>query len=565
MSKINPKKAFASEIFDGFGGIGSKQTFGKAGLLSMRNFRILPDDSIQKRCGWSAECTFNDPIRGYWHGELGGHTLCFVATGHTIYRIDATQQIDAGDLSAEEGRVRFFTYGGYLYVLDGADIQCFNPQTYRFVSASGYVPLVGRNWNPTSFGVVNEPLNLLNKRMRIHYRNTSGATEFSLPLFVSSIDRVRLDTQLTNDFTLKPTKDAFTIGRPAESVEICCTIMIETDENIRLREVTRALSHRSEVGEQLLLYGAAGSNLLFSAVAVDENMIGASRSNYPDSDPLYVTSNSMIPLGDAEHPITSVCPHRERYLAFHKDGAYSVSVANGGGTVEAYPLLRGMGCRAIDAIVHLDGDPVVINSSGVFVLRAPASDDDAFRIECLSEQIPALSDDSFADLAITAEDPVHGELWFATPQSDVYVYHTARRQWYTFSGIKPEFFLRKDDRMGFAVARTVALFDEELTTDNGSRIVANLQTGYLAFGYPELHKRSLRLSICADPGSRATVDVSSEQASVRFTLDAPSNAQTPVVLDRRIAFGRFRLLRVTLNDTLGTKSRYYRLALFANV
>ena len=283
------------------------------------------------------------------------------------------------------------------------------------------------------------------------------------------------------------------------------------------------------------------------------------------SDPLYFSHLSVLPLGDAEHPITSICRHRGRFLAFHKDGAYSVSVSKNGSTTEAYPLLKGMGCRATDAIVHLNGDPVVINASGVFALHAPTSDDDDFRFECLSASLPELCAEGFAEHAITAEDHVHGELWFATPDSTIYVFNIARRQWYTFQGIEPSLFLRNGDRIGFGKGRGLCFFDESLTTDDGAHIIAYFQTEFLAFGYPEVKKRALRFSLCADPSARATVDVSSENADLRFTLDSKKSVGFPTVFDRRLSIGRFNMLRITLNDSLGIKSRYYRLALFANV
>jgi len=565
MSKINPKKAFASEIFDGFGGIEADQPFGKSGMLSMRNFRILSDGSIQKRCGWRMEAEFDAPVRGYWSGTLDGNALCFAAAGSHIYQLkDGGKQSVCAIKSATE-KVRFFTYRGFLYALDGNDILRYDPKNQTFISASGYVPLFGTKWHPVTMGFMNEPINLLNNRIRLHYDNSIGATEFLLPFYVSSVDQVRLGTKLTTDYELGATKDRFTVNEVASSVEVSCTVYLDSENANILRASPCASAHRDGTSERLLLYGSTNSNLLFCANEVDPHEFLFSKSVYPDSDPLYFPDTSALLLGDEEHPITSVCRHRERFLAFHKDGAYSISISESGKNAEAYPLLQGMGCRAVDAIMHLDGDPVVINSSGVFVLRASASDDDDFRCECLSESVPALRVEDFADRVITAEDLTHGELWFAAPESVIYVFNKMNRQWYSFQGINPSVLLPDGDRVGFGAGQILGFFDETVHTDNGEYIIANFQTGYLPFGHPELLKRTLRISLCADPSARATVEISTEHKSTRFTLDATTSSQFPAVFDHRLSIGRFRLLRVSLNDSLGINSRYYRLALFANV
>lgn len=564
MSKINPKKAYASEIFDGFNGIGADQTPRGRGMLSMRNFRILPDGSIQKRCGWRTLASLLSPMRGCWFGELNNQSLGFAVANSSIYRLNEIQKTKIGELSTYDGTVRFFTYGGILYLLDGDGILRYDANDDRFVTASGYVPLFGVDWHPLTLGAMNEPLNLLNDRVRLHYKNQIGATNFLLPFYVSSIDQVRLDGKVTNDFTISEEGNSFSVTKAATSVEVACTIQLYSETKQTLISSPCAFAYNDGIREQLLIYGSRSANLLFCATDVNENMIGASKAIYPDSDPLYFNSRGTLPLGDSAHPITSVCRHHDRFLAFHKDGAYSLSVTEGG-TAEAYPLLGGMGCRATDAILQLDGDPVVINSGGVFALHTPLSDRDDFTYEALSEALPELRSDSFTDLALTVADPAHGELWFAAPSSDIYVFNTTRRQWYVFRNVDPFFFFRYGDRVGFASNDVLGVFEDGLTADNGSPIVANIQTGYLSFGNPEVLKRTLRLSVCADAGCRATVDVSSEKKSLRFVLDGSSQRSFPVVFDQRLSIGRFRMLRLTINDSLGINSRYYRLALFANV
>ena len=75
MSKIKPDRACAKEIFSSFGGICAKGETSSAGASEMRNFRILPDGSIEKRCGWETVHALPDRVRGVWQGTVNGLRL----------------------------------------------------------------------------------------------------------------------------------------------------------------------------------------------------------------------------------------------------------------------------------------------------------------------------------------------------------------------------------------------------------------------------------------------------------------------------------------------------------
>ena len=569
MSKINPKHAYASEIFDGFGGIGSERLLGTKAMRSIRNFRILSDGSLKKRCGWHAPMIFDAPLRGYWYGALAGKSLCLAVAGSYLFRVVGNDEtVGIGSLETQSGRVRFFAYGESLYLLDGNHLLRYDHESDTLVSASGYVPLYGRNWHPTELGEVNEPLNLLNNRIRLHYFNTAAATSFSLPFFVTSIDEVRLDGKKSTAYTLNATMDGFTVGSAAASVEVCCTIALESETRAQLISSPCALSDRVGSREHLMIYGSRAANRFFCAAEVTNNMYLASKVAYPDSDRLYFKQSGILLLGDGSHPITSVCRHEDRYLAFHKDGAYSVCFSEDSDAVSAYSLLYGMGCTATDAIRKLNGDPVIVNSAGIFLLHAPASERDAFTFTKLSDAISEHLSPQFAAKAITVEDRVHGELWFCDPTASgapIYVLQTATRQWYIFDGVEPTFFFEHGERIGFGRELYLCLFDEANTADSNGPIVASFQTGYLPFSHPEALKRALRVSLCADAKSRATLRVESAHRAKSFSVSTDREQLLPAVFDHRIAIGRFALLSVTLTDTYGVGSRYYRLALFANL
>ncbi len=569
MSKINPKKAYASEIFDGFGGIGSEGLLGTKAMRSIRNFRILPDGSLKKRYGWHAPMIFDAPLRGHWYGELAGRSLRLAVAGKYLFRLVGNDEtVGVGALETQSGRVRFFAYGDALYLLDGSNLLRYDHESDSLAPACGYVPLYGRNWHPTELGDVHEPLNLLNNRIRLHYFNTAAATSFTLPFYTASIDEVRLNGKKTTDYTLNATMDSFTVGSVASSVEISCTIALPTETRTQLITSPCAFSDRMGNREHLMIYGSRAANRFFCAANVTNDMYAASRVAYPDSDRLYFKQSGILLLGDHTHPITSVCRHEDRYLAFHKDGAYSVCFSEESDAVSAYSLLYGMGCSATDAILRLNGDPVILNSAGIFLLHAPASERDAFTVTNLSDAISERLPAGFASNAITVEDRVHGELWFCDPTADgapIFVLQAATRQWCIFDGVEPTFFFRYGEQVGFGRELYLCLFDKANVSDSSGPIVASFQTGYLPFSYPEAVKRSLRISLTADAESRATLRVDGAHRTKAFSVSAEREHLLPAVFDRRLSIGRFRLLSLTLTDTYGIGSRYYRLALFANL
>lgn len=571
MSKIKPKRAYAKEILDGFGGIGSDTPLGGNNASNMRNFRILPDGSLQKRNGWKLLLRFSYTVRGYWQGDLNGVAKSFAVSGSGIYRLENGSSVMIGNLPGSSGRVRFFKYREHLYLLDGASLLVYRESSGVFADPVGYAPLYGRNWHPSDRGTVNEPFNLLSNHLRVHYLNSTGSTVFSLPYYADSIDQVRVDGVLTDDYELLSPSNKFSIGEASVggSVEVAFTVSMLSETRNRLLQCTRAYHEHQEDHEKLALYGSPNGNLLFSAAQVDDNMINASKAIYSDSDPLYFTNDTLLTLGDAEHPITSLYRNHGRVLAFHKAGAYSLSFATDGDTVESYPLLYGMGCTAIDAALYLDGDPVIVNTGGIFRLHSTSGDPDEFTVTCLSEKIAELKTESFAQNALVCEDTAHGELWFCDPtqtmEEKVWVYQPLQKTWVVFDNIFPSFFFHDATDVGFAYKNTLCLFSESLTADNGQPFTAYYQTAHLGFSYPEEVKRALRLTLCASGGGN-TIEIVAKTETRSKTISRQSNvSEAPELFDCRVPLGRFRFLQVTVRDTGSARSRIYRLALFANL
>ncbi len=570
MAKIKPERAYAKEIFDGFSGIGANMAVGGKQASDIRNFRILSDGSLQKRCGWENLRSFSALVRAYWEGSVNQVNYTFAVAGNQIYRLTGNSSTKVGTLSDSLGRLRFFAFGDTLFLLTGRSILSYSPASNSFVEADGYVPLIGYNWHPTDLGEIHEPMNLLSKRVRVHYFNTIGTDTFHLPFYAQNVDRVRVNGTLTTNYSLDSTMMYLTVpsAASASSVEVAFTLKTADDLRARIITCKNPFLAQREDSTILALYGSTNQNLLFCASPVSEQMLNAARAVYSTADALYFPQSGLLTLGDTAHPLTSLYYHMGRILAFHSEGAFSVYFAKDGNGVEFYPILKGMGCNAIDAQLYLDGDPIVINAGGIFRLHATVSEPDTFEISCISDMMPHLSGENFANNAVVFENPMQRELWFSSsPISSgrVWVYQIEQKQWVSFDNIAPSFFFFGACSIGFATGAYLRVFDEVLDTDNDLPIVARYTTSYLPFSYPENAKRALRLTVCSH-GTRNALEITvrTENKTRMFSLSQNASS-APVLYDTRVPLGRFKLAQVELCDRNVSRTRIFRLALFANL
>lgn len=568
MAKIKPRQAYAKEVLSGFPGISCTTGAFSKSAADLRNFRVLPDGSLEKRCGWRVLHSLPDVIRGFWQGTLHGKEFTFAVAESEVFRLGSDTRVSVGSVSDAATGIRFFAYRERLYLLDGTSVQVYDPESDSLEGAQGYVPLYGQNWHPSAMGAVHEDLNLLSDRLRIHYFNATASTTFQLPFYVSTTDSVRVDGMRTTDYTVSGKLLQIPSASGASSIEVALTVSIPDTLRTQLAQTTLAYHAFCKSREQLLLYGAPKGNLLFCATQVSEDMLFASRAEYSDSDALYFTRNAVQTLGDEDHPLTTLFSNHDRILVFHREGAYSLALAENGNPIGFYPLLHGVGCTAPNTALYQNGDPIVINAGGIFRLHSAAADRDEFQITAISPSIPALQTPSFLQGALVCDDPTHGELWFCDPEDEdgaVWIYQVAQGYWTVFDNINPSLFFHSSAEVGFASQGRICLFDESLGTDNGTPFLASYRSAYLDLETPEARKRALRITLCAaTDGSDVALTVSSEVRSKSFSLRGRIQ-NAPVFYDLRAALGRFRFLQVQLHDSGQTRSRFYRLALFANL
>ncbi len=561
MSKIKPERAHSKQVFTTFEGVEA------GGADEMRNFRILADGSIEKRCGWRVSHSTEETLRGVWKGVIGGMEQLFAVGGTHIHRLTENTQDPICTLTTSTGRAHFFEYRDRLYLADGARIYVYRPDRNDFAEAMGYAPLYGSNWHPINFGDVYESPNLFCNRLRINYANTTATQVFRLPYYAASVDSVRIDGVRDTAFLLSAAGDSVTVSRVGSDVEIAFTVLWEREQLAHLKKA--ALSHVGKSKEREFLLLSSGEDCgaaVYCSAPVDENALAEARVAYYDTDPLYFRSDGVLSVGDAWHPVTAYHPDNGRVLAFWANGAASISVSSEGTGVECYTLPLTMGNRAKGLTLSLENDPVILNDAGLFRLQSSVGEPDHFYPDLLCPATDLPFPTSSFDKVIGIVDPVHGELWLRNPSitnSTVWVYACKLKQRYCFDNVIASFFYCFDGLCGFASGSNLCVFEEALTTDNGRAFQAVYRSAFLCFSSPESVKRSLRVTLCGF-GAEARLELESEKKSRIFTVVSPSQ-DAPICLDKRARFGRFRHLRFCLRDFGTERSRWSRLSLYSNL
>lgn len=570
MSKINPKHAYTKEIIDRFEGVGEALAAEKAQTSSIVNFRILKDGSLEKRNGWKPYLKLDqEKICGVWQGNLDGDPLFIIVTQEAIYRVeDGVASVTALMPYSLSGQVSLFSYRKHLYLIDGTSIRVWRKNLGRFEEALGYVPLLGVGWHPRTMGANHEPLNLLVNRARIHYTNSTEETVYQLPLMASQIESVMVDGVVIKDYIFNNPSSQIIINTPGVSVEIAFRFNGSTNHKTLLSHSTLFFTDFFGELEKLLLSGSEKGQLVYSAREVTDAMLSSCFTAYPSADPLYISESDVLIVGDLYHPVTAFFRDGDRALATTSLGLHAISLSSLDDAVEAHPLSSGVGCLTRGQSILANGDPIVLNRDGVFRLHAPSNDPDQFVATHISGMIPEFLEDGYAENAILSVDPFYHEIWIRNRNDDqgiVWVYGLSTNQWYSFDGVLADCFCRIDGKLGFFHSDQICVFEKELTTDNGLPFISYYETAYLSFSEPELPKRGLRFSVKAHHnGNQMSLWLESESRTRIFPLIATKRS-APTLFDHRAALGRFHFLRVTLRDRGYSRSRIYRLALYANL
>lgn len=578
MPIMDPKKATERHRVSEFGGIRTNARLSPLGASDMRNFRILSDGSLEKRCGTRLRFYLTGSVRGAWEGTVEGKSYFFVVAGASVYRL--TEDDPVGEpipiyyLPTDSGRVSFLFYADRLYLDDGIALCRFIPGLESFTVADGYTPLYGKNWSPGGMGAIYEPRNLIQNRIRLHYVNTLGETEFRLPYSAKRIERLKINGRTVTNFSFVEGSTTFHISNDLAmqygNVEVAVALDPLFDRRTAILNGALATVYSDPYREAVIFGGGTAGYRLYYTTPVSEEQLNASASFYSNSDPLYVCEGSEFSVGSAQHPITALLQSGRQLLIFNDRTMWALRYPKSDSNAPEILLLRsGIGCSSRFGALLCDSDVVTVQENGITRIDFDPNDPDVCETESLSIPISNKLSQEMLKRAILLWQRSVGELWVRDPDDSlgtVWIYSKAHKSWYAYAGLNASCLFEGFGTVGFGTPMgRFYLMDESYDTDAGEPIDAWYESLYLEPDWPEAPRRIGRACLCADlGGSELDLTVESEHETQSFTLSGNTRNGAPSLFDCRLYLGRFRLLRYKLSAVGTSRCRIHYLSLLAN-
>lgn len=568
MARIKSKRSALQTLSCEFGGMGKHTPLSAKGADDMCNFRILPNGVLKVRHGYTRIKNFpsDKKIRGVWEGVLDDISLFFSVVGDTVYHLvgEEMNEIALGTITDGEDPVHFCVYENSLYLLDGVKIWIYSPTSSKFTEVEPYVPLYGFQWHPEAYGEINEEINLISPRLRVHYYNSTDTNVFRLPFFAESLDAVYINGRKTTDYVFS--KGSLQVIFPSSPITVEIGFTLARDEELRATVLAAQMSYiYAHNGEnKLFLWGRDGR--LFCSRKVTSPMMSSCHVFYPKASSLYFCMDDVFFLGDSLHPITTICPLYETLLVFTSDRIWNLCFDKDG-ILQATLARHDMGCSSPHGAIPYESGALVAINGGIFHLTASSARTEDLFFERVSTGIDEKFPVGFTDRVHLVRNFFEGEILMRDPTDtagNVWVWNTENKEWYRFKGIDATFFLKGFGKLGFVSGSDIFFFDRNESTDNGAPIDAYYKSTYLDLGTPDSVKRAMRALLYASPSkSSCQMQFETEQGQISYRLATPSRAKTPQLHDMRMNTHRYRFLRFTLSTAASHPTEFYRLDIYS--
>lgn len=589
MPKINLKNSFAAEKIGDFGGIcrgiptlGSEKPLGAKNASECLNFRILPSGGLEKRCGFGPLMTLPAEPRAFLGAFLDGDYLIYALIGENVYAADPEKQTHTviGSIGSSDGRAEIFFFDGILYILDGECLYRYDGED--FVTFHGYVPLYGKNLDGSRGFDVNEPVNLLSDRIRVHYRVGTATMNFHVGVKCKSILSVKRNK--IYDITSSATLDADGLGFRVSSGsgngdEYEAVLLLDgTDERRKdLLSCIHATVYGGENDGRLILFGGRKSSNVYVSSEVSRASYLESLASDALATDIYFPETGVVSVSHGRYPVTAVCRHFDRLLIFTAGETWTADFSASSAVPRIIPVNSSVGCLSERGAVLGGASPYSVSSDGIY--KWTSRDDE--RNECnalpVSGPIAELLDSDFFSRAVTFYLRSRDEVWFADPESetqDVFVYSQATGKWFRFDGIPVDLFFPYKNEAAMLYGKYIFAFSEELFTDIGAggAVEDNIEAVYESnaedFGKPESLKRLKRLLIKADCGGEPfEFDAEGDMGGKKtVTLGARSDAGAERYIthvDARSNIGRFGEMTYRIRSCGKARTRIDLIALSA--
>jgi len=513
-------------LIDRFGGVDTETSDSDYSVRAqtMKNFRLLPDGTLAKRCGYEKYSTLPADIRGMWYGAVGGVTALWCAAGNGFYKcIAGAPPILTGTLATSSGEVGIFFFKGRLYILDGGenvtggDYYSFDGMTFGAVT--GYIPLIYNATGSTAYGTAYEDFNILTNTVRKHTECTSFNDQYQCNYTIGSVISVVLHTGRGIDApssVIDPSR--YTIsgqfvvfdGNPTlptgYSVTITYTII-----KPELADMKKLLTSCRGFAQ----YGVNDNSHSFLFCGSDKNLVFPSEcENGTDYSAEYFPLTSPFRVGSENMAVTAAIRQYDKLMIFTEGETWSAlqieSVNTGGATRHTYSLemlndmygacIRG-GVRQYENVFYS------LMPSGVYSWDTTDIEGER-KAHRISDKIAGSLGADFLTDGITHCSQKLGEFWIAYG-GGIWIYDIAHKQWYYFDDIPADAFITADGGAeAFAHGNIIYIFSDTLFTDDGSLYSAVYKSNPFDLGISYRKKTLHGISLTVDTPQNGSISLS---------------------------------------------------------
>lgn len=447
------------------------------GSFELENIRLLDDGSAILRDGFAYRCTLPADVRAVLEGSGETSGCVYIVAGSSLYIADtADGSVEKlSDIPSSGGKCAMFRYGGKLHLLDGGELWQLDDNT--LTAAAGYIPLYGRNWHPHSRGNVNEELNLLTRKIRIHYKINELTHSFEPGFKLSSVDYFEVNgVKITGEATPRWYLESsglsiMTTGVGAEdSVVICATVAEDVIDRSSLTACTAATVVGDGGAARICCYDGTNGERFFISRPVPASDIDEARRADPASGELYFPVDGRITVGDGGAAVRAILPVGDDALLMSEGNIYAMKPGRDGAPALT-PTDGGVGLSvsshaassAAGALAEFGGRILFVSPNG----RATELGDLASRT--LASEVRS-----------AAPCRRFGEIWLsapADPAGRVLVFNLTHKCVSTFTGVYADRLFPLGDTVGFLRGRDLYTFDSELSYDQTHAAADTASTG----------------------------------------------------------------------------------------
>ena len=180
-----------------------------------------------------------------------------------------------------------------------------------------------------------------------------------------------VDGAPTSSYSFDFQSDRFTLdeGIVSYNIEVGIEVMLIPDSH-GIQTCKRGTVYSGQHHSTMCLYQSDTGYHVYCSSNVSEQSLARCRKMYTGTQNLYFTDQNVLFLGDIHSPLTSIRRYGNRLLAHSSTATWQILCPDDAeNDVQVSTLLPGTGCTAPHAAILCNGQPLIVNQRGIFLLK----------------------------------------------------------------------------------------------------------------------------------------------------------------------------------------------------